>query len=88
MQKLETLNAATPPPTWPERIITATAPGDFHTFSPLLLTFMLRRRGLEVVCLGAEYIVGRPRAGQTQTRGNPAPAHLGRDAGEDRCSAG
>ncbi|UCG26145.1 MAG: MerR family transcriptional regulator [Chloroflexota bacterium] len=53
-QKLETLIAATPPPTRPERIITATAPGDFHTFSPLLLTFMLHRRGFEVVYLGAD----------------------------------
>lgn len=57
-QKLETLIAATPPPTRPERIIIATAPGDFHTFSPLLLTFMLRRRGFEVVYLGADVPAG------------------------------
>ena len=52
-QKLETLIAATAPPTRPERIIAATAPGDFHTFSPMLLTFMLRRRGFDVIYLGA-----------------------------------
>jgi methanogenic corrinoid protein MtbC1 len=53
-QKLETLIAATPSPTRPERIIAAAAPGDFHTFSPLLLTFMLRRQGFDVIYLGAD----------------------------------
>jgi DNA-binding transcriptional MerR regulator/methylmalonyl-CoA mutase cobalamin-binding subunit len=53
-QKLQTLIAATPAPARPERIITATAPGDFHTFSPLLLTYLLRRRGFDVVYLGAD----------------------------------
>jgi hypothetical protein len=47
------LISATPPPTRPERIIVATAPGDFHIFSPLLLTFLLRRRGWDVIYLGA-----------------------------------
>jgi methanogenic corrinoid protein MtbC1 len=54
IQKLETLIAASPAPTRPERIIAATAPGDFHVFSPLLLTYMLRRRGFDVVYLGAD----------------------------------
>jgi methanogenic corrinoid protein MtbC1 len=53
-QKLETLIAATPAPTRPERIIAATAPGDFHIFSPLLLTYLLRRRGYDVIYLGAD----------------------------------
>lgn len=53
-QKLQTLIAATPAPTRPERIVAATAPGDFHTFSPLLLTYLLRRRGFDVVYLGAD----------------------------------
>jgi methanogenic corrinoid protein MtbC1 len=53
-QKLQTLIAATPAPTRSERIIAATAPGDFHTFSPLLLTYLLRRRGFDVVYLGAD----------------------------------
>lgn len=53
MQRLELLVASTPPPTRNETIIVAAAPGDFHTFSPLLLTFLLRRRGWDVVYLGA-----------------------------------
>lgn len=53
IQRLELLIAATPPPTRPERIIAATAPGDYHTFSPLLLTYLLRRHGFDVVYLGA-----------------------------------
>ena len=53
LQRLEMLISATPPPTRPERIIVATAPGDFHIFSPLLLTFLLRRRGWDVIYLGA-----------------------------------
>ncbi len=53
-QKLQTLIAATPAPTRPERIVAATAPGDFHTFSAMLLTYLLRRRGYDVVYLGAD----------------------------------
>ena len=54
LQRLEMLISATPPPTRPERIVVATAPGDFHIFSPLLLTFLLRRRGWDVIYLGAD----------------------------------
>jgi DNA-binding transcriptional MerR regulator/methylmalonyl-CoA mutase cobalamin-binding subunit len=53
LQRLEMLISATAPPTRPERIIVATAPGDFHIFSPLLLTFLLRQRGWDVIYLGA-----------------------------------
>lgn len=54
LQRLETLIAAAPPPTRPERIIVATAPGDYHIFSTLLLTYLLRRQGWDVVYLGAD----------------------------------
>jgi methanogenic corrinoid protein MtbC1/predicted DNA-binding transcriptional regulator AlpA len=54
VQRLETLIAAAPPPTRPERIIVATAPGDYHIFSPLLLTYLLRRQGWDVIYLGAD----------------------------------
>jgi DNA-binding transcriptional MerR regulator len=53
LQRLEMLISATPPPTRPERIMVATAPADYHIFSPLLLTFLLRRRGWDVIYLGA-----------------------------------
>lgn len=54
MQRLDMLIAATPPPTRPERIVIASAQDDFHVFSPLLFTFLLRRRGWEVLYLGAD----------------------------------
>jgi methanogenic corrinoid protein MtbC1 len=54
VQRLEMLVAATPAPTRKERIIVATAPGDYHIFSPLLLTFLLRQRGWDVIYLGAD----------------------------------
>lgn len=54
VQRLETLIAAAPPPTRSERIIVATAPGDYHVFSPLLLTYLLRRQGWDVIYLGAD----------------------------------
>ncbi len=34
--------------------MSATAPNDFHVFSPLLLTYLLRRRGWDVIYLGAD----------------------------------
>ena len=54
VQRLEMLIAATPPPTHPERIIVASAEDDFHVFSPLLFTFLLRRRSWDVLYLGAD----------------------------------
>jgi methanogenic corrinoid protein MtbC1/predicted DNA-binding transcriptional regulator AlpA len=54
LQRLEMLVSATPPPTRTERIIVTTAPGDYHIFSPLLLTFLLRQRGWDVIYLGAD----------------------------------
>lgn len=54
VQRLEMLLAATAPPTRPERIIVASAEDDFHVFSPLLFAFLLRRRGWDVLYLGAD----------------------------------
>lgn len=54
VKRLELLIAATPPPSHPERIVVATAPGDYHIFSSLLVTFLLRRSGWDVVYLGAD----------------------------------
>lgn len=53
VRKLEALLAAAPPPSRPELIVLGCAPGDQHVFGPMLLTFLLRRRGWEVVYLGA-----------------------------------
>jgi DNA-binding transcriptional MerR regulator/methylmalonyl-CoA mutase cobalamin-binding subunit len=59
MRRLEALLAATPPPTRPERILVGCSPQEEHTFSPLLLTLFLRRRGWDVVYLGANVPVAR-----------------------------
>lgn len=54
MRRLEMLVAAQPPPTRSERILVGCATKDTHTFSPLLLTFLLRRHGWNVIYLGAD----------------------------------
>lgn len=54
LRKLEGLVAATAPPSRPGRFIVACAPGEEHTFNPLLITFLLRRYGWEAIYLGAD----------------------------------
>ena len=53
-QRLKVLIAAAPAPTRPERIVVSAAPGERHTFSAYLLTYLLRRQGWDVVHLGAD----------------------------------
>jgi DNA-binding transcriptional MerR regulator/methylmalonyl-CoA mutase cobalamin-binding subunit len=59
MRRLEALLAAAPPPTRPERILVACPPQEEHTFSALLLALFLRRRGWDVLYLGANVPPGR-----------------------------
>lgn len=54
VRKLDAMLAATPPPTRSARIVVACAPEDDHTFSPLLLSLLLRRQGFDVIYLGAK----------------------------------
>jgi DNA-binding transcriptional MerR regulator/methylmalonyl-CoA mutase cobalamin-binding subunit len=53
VQRLDMLIAATAPPTRPERLVIASVEDDYHVFSPLLFTFLFRRRGFDVLYLGA-----------------------------------
>ena len=53
MRRLENLLSSTPPPWRSDKIMLGCAPSDNHTFSPMLLTYLLRRQGWEVVYLGA-----------------------------------
>jgi DNA-binding transcriptional MerR regulator/methylmalonyl-CoA mutase cobalamin-binding subunit len=53
IRRLEALVEATPPPTRPGRILIGCPPEEEHTFSPLSLTLLLRRRGWDVLYLGA-----------------------------------
>jgi DNA-binding transcriptional MerR regulator len=54
MRRLETLLAATPIPTRSERILLGCPPEESHTFVPLVLALLLRRRGWNVLYLGAD----------------------------------
>jgi len=53
LRRLEAILNATPPPTRAGRILIACPPGEEHTFVPLLLALLLRRRGWDTVYLGA-----------------------------------
>ncbi len=59
MRRLEAMIVAAPAPTRAGRILVGCAPEDEHTFVPLLLTFLLRQRGRDVVYLGARVPVQR-----------------------------
>ena len=54
VQRLEMIIASTPSPTLTSSIMVACPPGEWHTFPALMLTLLLRRRGYEVVYLGAD----------------------------------
>lgn len=54
IRQLEALVNATPPPHKNGRLVVACAPDEQHTFSPLMITLLLRHRGWEVIYLGAD----------------------------------
>ena len=68
VQRLEMLIASAPPPMRLERIIVASAQDDYHVFSPLLLTYLLRRRGWDVLYLGADVPAAELEETVAQTR--------------------
>ncbi len=53
MRRLNTLISALPAPTRPEKVIVGCPPKEEHTLPMLLITLYLRRRGFQVVYLGA-----------------------------------
>ena len=59
VRRLESLVMAAPPPTRPGRILAACPPEENHVISLLVLTVLSRRRGWEVVYLGANVPVER-----------------------------
>ncbi len=67
-RRLDALLAATPAPTRDGRMIVGCPPGENHTFSPLLVTFLLRRRGWDVVYLGSDVPTNRLHATIERTR--------------------
>jgi len=74
VRRLEALVMAAPPPTRPGRILIACPPEEYHVIGPLLLTFLLRRRGWQVLYLGAN--VPTERLGTTVAAANPQLAIL------------
>ena len=53
LRRMEALLTSTPAPTRPGRILVGCPPEEEHTFVPLLISLLLRRRGWDVVYLGA-----------------------------------
>ncbi|MBM4426174.1 MAG: MerR family transcriptional regulator [Chloroflexi bacterium] len=53
MRRLDALLSASPVPTRPQTVLVGCPPGEWHTFTPLLISLLLRRRGLNVIYLGA-----------------------------------
>jgi methanogenic corrinoid protein MtbC1 len=69
VRRVESLIAAVPPPSRPGLIVTASPPEEFHSFSLLLVALLLRRRGWNVLHLGADV----PLARLEQTRAAQRP---------------
>lgn len=59
VRRLETLITATPPPTRAQTVLVGCPSGEYHTFPALMLTLFLRRRGFNLVYLGADIPVER-----------------------------
>jgi len=59
MRRLDALLSATPAPTQNKIVIVGCPPDEWHTFTPLLLSLLLRRRGLNVIYLGANVPAAR-----------------------------
>lgn len=70
MRRLEALISASPPPTRPETIITACPPDEWHVFPLLLVSLFLRRRGWNVVHLGAVVPIDRMEETVSQVQPN------------------
>jgi len=68
LRRLEAMLVATPPPTRNGRILIGCPPEEEHTFVPLLLSLLLRRRGWDTVYLGANVPVGSLEATIAATR--------------------
>ncbi|MBN1313936.1 MAG: cobalamin-dependent protein, partial [Anaerolineales bacterium] len=62
IRRLNALLMAAPAPNRSGRVLVACPPGEEHSIGPLLFTWMLRRRGWDVVFLGADVPLDRFRA--------------------------
>ena len=53
MRRLDALLIASPPPSRPFTVLVGCPANEWHTFTPLMLALFLRRRGINVIYLGA-----------------------------------
>lgn len=53
MRRLDALLSASPAPTRNQTVLVGCPPNEWHTLTPLLLALLLRRRGVNVIYLGA-----------------------------------
>ncbi len=67
-RRLETLISALPPHTQAARVLIGCPPYEEHTFATLLLVFLIRRRGWDVIYLGANVPLERFRNTTQATR--------------------
>jgi DNA-binding transcriptional MerR regulator len=70
LRRIEALIAALPLPTRPGHLLIACPPGEQHTFSPLMITYLLKRRGWTVFYLGANVPIDRLETTLKSTRPN------------------
>lgn len=68
IRRLEALLAATPAPSRAERMIVGCPPEEEHILGPLLLSLLLRRRGWDVIYLGANVPLVHLESTVTRTR--------------------
>ena len=59
MRRVDALLSASPAPSRNQTVLLGCPPNEWHTFTPLLISLLLRRRGLNVVHLGANVPVDR-----------------------------
>jgi hypothetical protein len=59
MRRLDALLSASPIPMRNQTVLVGCPPNEWHTFMPLLLALLLRRRGLNVIYLGANVPAAR-----------------------------
>lgn len=59
MRRLDALLSASPAPARNQTVIVGCPPDEWHAFTPLLLSLLLRRRGLNVIYLGANVPVSQ-----------------------------
>jgi len=59
MRRLDALLSASPAPTRNQTVIVGCPPDEWHAFTPLLFSLFLRRRGLNVIYLGANVPVSQ-----------------------------